>query len=142
LGVSKIVPIITSKVIVNLRGNISTKLERWNKIARNAFAQSQRVTLPSVEYPIHLSEALKEIEKEELTLVFFEGAEKDLKSVLKERKSNKINIFIGPEGSFTLEEIKEMEQVGGISVRFGSRILRVETAALAALSVIMYELEF
>jgi len=144
LGVARIVPIITKRTIVNIDSEKSgKKLERWNKIAQEACKQSGRAYVPQISEPVNFKTVLCEL-KAELSLMPYEAeTEKSLKQALKSFKISKpksIGIFIGPEGGWDEEEVTMAVKKDIISVTLGPRILRTETASLAVLALILYEL--
>lgn len=153
LGVSQIVPMITRySVIREKERNIDGKLERWNRISREACKQSGRVIIPEVKKPLEFSQALElwenMVSNEEggvsLPVFCYENeGKKCFKELLKCYNIDyikTIGVFIGPEGGFSDEEIKLAREYDIIPVGLGNRILRTETAAIAVLSIIMYEM--
>ena len=145
LGVYEIVPVITDRVIVKLdEKNTSKKLERWNKIALEAAKQSGRQKVPEVKKPINLKNLVENISKYDILILPYE-CEKEItiKSVLKniDEKCENIAILIGPEGGFSEEEISVFSKENVKKVTLGSRILRTETAGIATLAMILYELD-
>lgn len=152
LGVSQIVPVITQySVIQKADRNIDGKLERWNRISREACKQSRRVVVPEVKAPLEFKKALelwKDTASREdgvsLPVLCYENeAKKCLKDLFKCYNINcikTIGVFIGPEGGFSEQEIELAQNYDIIPVGLGKRILRTETAAVAVLSVIMYEM--
>lgn len=145
LGVSEIVPVITDRVIVKLdEKNIDKKLERWNKIALEAGKQSGRQKIPVVQKPTKLKNLIENISKYDILILPYE-CEKEitLKSVLRnlDGKSENVAIMIGPEGGFSEEEISLLDLENVKRVTLGPRILRTETAGVATLSMVLYELQ-
>ena len=145
LGVSKIVPTITDRVVVKLDDkNTEKKLERWNKIALEAGKQSGRQKIPVVENPIKLKNMIENISKYDIVILPYE-CEKlvTIKSVLRhiDKNCKNIAIIIGPEGGFSEEEIKLLDLENVRRVTLGPRILRTETAGLATLTMVLYELQ-
>lgn len=121
--------------------SIDKKLKRWNDIALNAASQSGRGYIPKVRYIGAFDEALSESKERGLALFFYElgGVKvKQAVSPLVEKKETKCSIFIGPEGGFSLEESDKLRSNKAIATTLGKRILRTETAPIAALSIIMY----
>jgi len=144
LGVTNIVPIITKRTIVNIDGEKSKKkVERWNKIAQEACKQSGRAYVPQISEPISFKNVFCDL-KTELNLMPYEAeTEKSLKQVLKSYTVSiprSIGIFIGPEGGWDKEEVSMAVDKGIIPVTLGPRILRTETASLAVLTLVLYEL--
>jgi len=144
LGVKKIIPIISERVILKLdKEEKNNKIKRWNKIAEEASKISGRNTIPYIENFTNFKDALNY--ETDFSLIFWEGEKKLLKEVIRNievgKDNFKIKIFIGPEGGYTEKEINLAEKNGIISVSLGKRILKVETAAVIATGIIFYELE-
>jgi 16S rRNA (uracil1498-N3)-methyltransferase len=140
LGVNRIIPVLTERTIAK-----SAKLDRWRKIAKAAAEQSGRPTLPKITPLINFYDVLKLGSQFDLSLLAWEMEKKrSLKQILTAppplRFSN-ILITVGPEGGFSPEEARLAKEAGFISVSLGKRILRTETAGMAVLSILMYELE-
>lgn len=136
LGVKKIVPVYSE---FTQRGG-ELKYDRFNKIAIAACEQSGRSVVPVIESAISFDELVKRAND---SLVF--PWERELKSSMSDfltlsREKPNISIFIGPEGGITQTEALELSKVGAVPVTLGNRILRAETAAIATLSVLMYEM--
>ena len=116
-----------------------TRGDRWRKIISQASVVSERSRLMTV----HPVKRLKDIRipKEHLALMAYEGTDigQPLKRILAVKgKFKEIWLFIGSEGGFSREEAEEFSKGGGEIVSFGDRILRVETACLAGLSILKY----
>lgn len=143
LGVHSITPVISSRVISRPdKKALAKKTERWNKIAREAAGQSGRGIVPMVRETLSFDLAVKEAsntDKESGVLnIFFYECGGEPMSQLKLDGISIINIFIGPEGGYSPAEAEAAEKAGFFTATLGSRILRTETAPVAALSVIMY----
>ena len=140
LGVAKIVPVISARCISRPdEKSLAKKQSRWQKIAKEAAQQSRRGIIPQVEKAVTFRQAVQEISNESAeNIIFYECGGESLKKLLADT-TPKINIFIGSEGGFEPEEVQMIEAQGGHSATLGKRILRAETAPLAALSVIMYQ---
>ena len=139
LGVSKIIPVIMERSIIKLeKGKENKKLERWNKICKEASEQSKRVNIPIISEV----KTLKELENESGLKVVCSTKEKDntIKKFLENNKDyNKINIVIGPEGGIAPKEEEYLNSIGFKSISLGNNIMRVETVPIYILSVINYE---
>ena len=139
LGVSKIIPVIMERSIIKLeKDRESKKLERWNKICKEASEQSKRVNIPVVTEV----KTLKELENESGLKIVCSTKEKDntIKKYLENNKDyNKINIVIGPEGGIAPKEEDYLNSIGFESISLGNNIMRVETVPIYILSVINYE---
>lgn len=144
LGVKKIVPVITDRTIVkiNNKKKEEKKLERFEKIAFEAAKQSKRGIIPEISHIMNLEEAKKEMKNNNsFIIVPYEDENKTgIKEILTTTKEKDISIIIGPEGGFSKKEIENLKQIGGNIVSLGPRILRTETAGLALISIIMYQL--
>ncbi|HOW42698.1 MAG TPA: RsmE family RNA methyltransferase [Candidatus Omnitrophota bacterium] len=142
LGVDSIMPLITHRVIVKL--DAAKKLERqarWQKIAASASKQSQRTIVPVVEEIMSFDEMLAASAGFELKLIpTLDGSRVLLQEALRQGGvcSRSVIVAIGPEGDFTPEEVERALQAGFQPVSFGTQVLRVETAAVYAASVLGY----
>lgn len=114
------------------------KLARLQKIALEAAMQSGRGIIPQILSPTGLRAALQAAVQEGEVLFFYEKATAGLKSGLS-GSGSRLFLFVGPEGGFSEEEAALAESLGAKVLSLGSRILRTETAPIAALSAILYE---
>ncbi|MGL4344264.1 MAG: 16S rRNA (uracil(1498)-N(3))-methyltransferase [Cellulosilyticaceae bacterium] len=144
IGVSEIVPLITSRCVVKLEGakKVAVKVERWNKIAESAAKQSGRGIVPIVREPLSIEEAINYVQANQIkSFIPYEKEEgTGIKSILEAQHLLKYGIFIGPEGGFTEDEVDLAMSNHIQSITLGKRILRSETASLVALTTIMYEM--
>ena len=139
LGVSKIVPVLSSRCISRPdEKTMKKKLERLRKIADEAAKQSGRGKLPEVGELLTFKNAVAEMVKAETPIFFFEHAEYPLHEIMKKRTGGKIAMMVGSEGGFSEEEAAFAAEKGALIASLGPRILRCETAPVAALSAIMY----
>ncbi|MBS5584699.1 MAG: 16S rRNA (uracil(1498)-N(3))-methyltransferase [Clostridiales bacterium] len=138
LGAARVVPVEMERSVARISGDGAKKRERWERIAREAAKQCGRGRVPEVLAPLSWKEALVDMRARELLLVPWEEAGMEgqrLQQVFAAHTTAcDIGILIGPEGGISAEEI---EQSGGERVTLGPRILRTETASVAALSVVM-----
>ena len=136
LGVTAIVPVATSRCIVKLDGKDAAKKQsRWQKIAAEAAGQSGRGIIPVVETPISWKQALARF-ADEYTLLCYEGGGQPIGTlVTPDHKS--VSLVVGPEGGFDVAEVEAVTAIGGKIATLGPRILRCETAPLAAIAVLM-----
>jgi len=140
LGVDRIIPLKTERVIVKLdKKKEVLRLERWRKIALSSAKQSQRKQLPIIDSIRNIQEVLAE--DFDLKLIpTLTGKQKTLRDTIAESSPKSILILIGPEGDFTPQEVELAKKLGCIPVSLGDLVLRVETAAIAAVSYIrLYE---
>lgn len=142
LGVDRIIPLETERIIVKLdKDKIILRQERWKKIALNSSEQSQRNTLPVIEPIKNLKKLLSEINDYDLKLIpTLIGERETLKDILSKAKPKKILVLIGPEGDFSPKEVDLAKKAGFIPVSLGKLTLRVETAAVAVASFIKFYL--
>lgn len=139
LGVSRIVPVLTSRCISRPdEKTMAKKIERLQKIADEAAKQSGRGKIPEVSGLLSFKNAVKEMSTAKLPILFFEHAEEPLSEHMKKHSEGNIAILIGAEGGFSDEEAEYAVQNGVYSASLGPRILRCETAPIAAISAIMY----
>lgn len=143
LGVSKVVPLITEHSEIRH----TEKLLRWRKIALSASQQSGRDRIPEIYGPLGYKEFLNSPfgrgGGEEFTGIIFseECTAGNLKQILNSfRETKQITILVGPEGGFAKDEVTEAVEKGFVTASLGPRILRTETAPIAAISIIQYEL--
>jgi 16S rRNA (uracil1498-N3)-methyltransferase len=142
LGVARIIPMATERVVVKLDdARKEARLKRWRTIARNAALQSQRNTLPLIEPVTDVADVVSQYQDYDLKLIpNLEGERRFIKDVLADAVPEKILILIGPEGDFTPEEVELALGAGFIPVSLGDTVLRVATAAVAVASYIKFAL--
>lgn len=150
VGVVVFVPVVSARCIISSLEDIGEKkLERWRRIVLEAAEQSRRGRLPILRPALLLRQAWQEASRGGLTIVPWEEAIKmpaqgnnSLRSVLRDAQPTpfSVNLFIGPEGGFTPQEIEQGERYGAIPVTLGPRIVRAETAGVVAAAAILYEL--
>ncbi len=145
LGVTRIVPVMTKRTVVKLDDKkAKKKTERYNMIAESAAKQSGRGMIPEVTMPVSFAEAVSMAEKLDMNIIPYEEAEgvEYSRNIIKSIKGKKsLGIFIGPEGGFAREEVEKALDAGALAITLGHRILRTETAGMAVISIIMFELE-
>ncbi len=138
LGVNRIIPMLSERTIAK-----EAKLERWQKIAKEAAEQAKRAVIPQVSELRKFGDVLKLKKQFDLALIPWEE-EKELslkKALASHRASSSILLLIGPEGGFSAAEVAAAQKEDFVSVSLGKRILRTETAGLTALAAINYELD-
>ena len=138
IGVDRIMPLLTERVIVKLdKDKEKSRLKRWEKIAKSASEQCARNSIPVIDLPQDIKEALRKSAGFDLKLIpTLSGKRKSLKEALADAKPKNIMVFIGPEGDFTEKEVGLAREAGFIPVSLGDLVLRVETAAIAVASFI------
>lgn len=142
LGVKRIALIETERTVVKYDNkDIDKKLERFKKIMKEASEQSHRLIIPELLGIYNLKNLPKEL-LSDINYVAYEKDANDISGAFQGLKKGKsISILIGPEGGFSIQEIDALTNQGFIRTSLGKRILRAETAAIYALSVIGYLLE-
>ena len=142
-GIFDIVPVSMARSVVKLsKKDFLKKKERLTKISLSAAKQSGRGIVPEVSDLCDFGEMLSHLKDYDLVVFPYEEA-KDvtLKTVLKDFKGEKIAVIIGPEGGFSTDEVEKLKNLKITPVTLGTRILRTETAGLATVFNILYELE-
>ena len=138
LGICEIVPVITKRCIPSFDNkSFEKKKQRLQKISTEAAKQSKRGKIPKIRDLISLDDAIKEIKSFDASLLLYEGGGDNIKNLIS-NSVNKIAIFVGPEGGFEDFEVKNIINSGAKLTSLGPRILRTETAPIAALSIIMF----
>jgi 16S rRNA (uracil1498-N3)-methyltransferase len=141
LGVSCICP-FKSRHSISLEEREVTqpKAHRWQQIALKAAKQCRRASLPVVAPYCSFAQALDLTRPLELKIMLWEKEERRLASLIRGMSAPKgIALMVGPEGGWAEEEIQQAKQAGLTPAGLGGRILRTETAAIAACAIIQYE---
>ena len=155
MGVDTIVPVFMERTVVVEKGNFGKKLDRWNKIAAEAVKQCKRGIIPRVTESYDFDRMLDELPNYDLIICPYENEDGlTIKDFLREApapadagpaepgpQARRVALVIGPEGGFSDGEIARLKAAGAATVTLGKTILRTETAGMAALAMIMYELE-
>jgi len=144
LGADRIVSFQSSRSVPRLSPDKArAKVSRWQSIATEASRQCGRADIPEIRWTVSFEEMLTYSERKSLKIIFWEEeSQKGIREVLSDEKyagAHDISVVIGPEGGFSREEVERAAEKGFISVTLGKNILKVETAALAILSIIQYE---
>jgi len=146
LGVAAIYPFFSQHAVVKLdQEKAAKKQKRWQAIAREACKQCRRNHIPSVHQPGSLPLMLEIINGKPAIMLYENETRHGLKELLTEKRPSllcepELFLIIGPEGGFALSEVEMARSRGVMTAGLGPRILRTETASLAALSIILYEL--
>lgn len=149
LGVARIVPLLTERVVTQMDTQAATaKTLKWQTVAIEAIKQCGSAWLPKVERPATLGECVAQRPQVELSLIgsLQEGARHPREcfrefETTRLRKPSSVAIWIGPEGDFTPTEIEQVQKAGALPITLGALVLRTDTAALYCLSLINYELQ-
>ena len=139
LGVDEFIPLKTSRSEIRVaEGKILSRMERWNRIVQEASKQCRRLSAPQIHTPLSFSDFLETIDDYSGTKLFFHEKAEDPWKFDPGVLSNRVLVCIGPEGGWEEGEIVSAVQAGCQIFSLGSTVLRAETAAIAAVSVIQY----
>ncbi len=142
LGVQRVIPLMTERVIVKL--NVHKKelrLNRWRTIAKNACQQSQRSSIPDINTITSLDELLSNVKEYDLKLIpTLAVNQQKITRIFTDFKQHPVRILvlIGPEGDFTQREVAQAKEAGCVPVSLGKQVLRVDTAAIAIAGFIRF----
>lgn len=144
LGVHEIIPVAMHNCVVKLdEKKAKSKVSRWQAISESAAKQSKRSIIPQIGAVRSFQEAAEYAKGMEVRLLPYEqerGMAHTREVLQKIKKGDTIGIFIGPEGGFSSREIELVKEEMEL-ISLGSRILRTETAGLAALAMLIYQVE-
>ena len=139
LGAASVVPVEMKRCVMRLdEKKKASRTERWQRIAESAAKQSGRRIIPAVELPLSFAKAVEKASRMETVLVPYENAgdiAATRRLLAEVPKNSDCALFIGPEGGFDPAEIKKLEEAGAHVMTLGPRILRTETAGMAALAM-------
>jgi 16S rRNA (uracil1498-N3)-methyltransferase len=134
LGVSRIVPMETERVVARVADEGVARQTRWARIAREAVKQCGRVIVPGIDRPRAFPEVLAEVASHDVAWVCWEGGGQTLVEAAAGTAS-RLLLLIGPEGGFTADEVAAAESAGARRVSLGPRTLRAESAGLTAVAL-------
>lgn len=144
LGVHEIIPVAMKNCVAKLEDKkAAAKIARWQEIAKSAAKQSKRSLIPTVQMPMSYKLAVQQAKELDVVLVPYEnerGMQATREVIEAIQPGQSIGIFIGPEGGFDGAEIELVREDAHL-ISLGNRILRTETAGLAALAMLIYRLE-
>ncbi|MEW8217850.1 MAG: 16S rRNA (uracil(1498)-N(3))-methyltransferase [Candidatus Thiodiazotropha taylori] len=134
LGVNRITPLLTNRCVVRLdEKKRRNRMTHWQRVLVSACEQSDRCRLPLLDEPLEITTALSELNPELGLLLDLEGAQSLAQMT---QPQNAVSILVGPEGGLTPDERALAKQQGFTGVRLGPRVLRTETAPLAAIAAV------
>ena len=139
LGANRIVPFVSEFCVAQKSKKDDSKLKRLQKISNEACKQSGRSKPLIVEETLTFKQVLQDIKTQDLTLLFYEKGNKPL-STIDFTECKNIAAIVGSEGGFSQKEADLLSENNAEIICLGNRILRCETAAVTALSIIMYTL--
>ena len=142
-------PLLTERVATHLDAEAAAdKRDKWQQVAIEAIKQCGALWLPKIETPAMIGQFLARPERFELSLVgSLQTERRHPRECFQEfqtqhgRRPQSAAVWIGPEGDFTLEELKAIQNSGAQPISLGKLVLRVETAAVYCLSILNYELQ-
>ncbi len=141
LGIARLIPIIAQRTDQHLASAARKRVERWQRIAKQAAEQSRRSDLAEIAVPLNLKEAVALSAR---TRILLSERETDvlLKDAIRAHSpQGEIVLAIGPEGGWTEEELEQFVSNGWQPASLGATILRAETAAIAATAIMVSELQ-
>jgi len=149
LGAHRIVPILSERVVTHLDDeDAEGKRDKWQQVAIEAIKQCGAAWLPKIEAPMTIEKFLARKEQFDLSLIgSLQKERRHPREIFREfeakqkRLPRSVGVWIGPEGDFTLDELKLIEASGALPISLGNLVLRVETAAIYCLSILNYELQ-
>lgn len=135
LGVERITPVLARRTEKHLAQAAAKRVERWRRIVHEAAQQSRRTDVPTVDDPATLKQVLPQVEEPLRLLLAETEQEHTLRARLEAApEAEAIALAIGPEGGWASEEMQMFRDSGWQHVTLGPRILRAETAAIAAIA--------
>ncbi|MBI3352448.1 MAG: 16S rRNA (uracil(1498)-N(3))-methyltransferase [Nitrospirae bacterium] len=146
LGIREIIPLTTARTVIQPHEErLDHQRERWQKILVEAAQQSEQSSPPLLHDPVEFKTFIKQ-HGTGIGFIFWEKGTKSLKQTLSNLPNlssvTPITVVIGPEGGFDQNEIDLAVEKGYISVSLGKPILRSETAVMAAITLLQYELGY
>jgi len=142
LGVAKWIPFFAERSVARPgKSRLAGRTERWKRIAREAVKQCRRIDIPEIRATLSFEEVLDFGKACDLDIVFWENASNPLDRRIGPalaRPPKKILLMLGPEGGFTPQEVKTAKRSGFVTAGLGPRILRAETATVAACTLVQY----
>lgn len=145
LGAYEVVPVSMKRCVVKLdEKKALKKVERLNSIALSAAKQSKRGIIPKVTKVMTIDEVCSYAKDMDYLLLPYEdaeGMEHSREMIARAEDKKHVGVFIGPEGGFEPAEVRQLEAIGAKTISLGHRILRTETAGMAILTLLMFQLE-
>lgn len=145
LGVYQVIPVATNRAVMKLdKKKEESKGKRWNAIAESAAKQSGRMIIPQVTSVMSFKDAIAYAAAFDRNLMPYElakGMAETRRILAAVKPGMRVGVFIGPEGGFDVAEVEQAMAADILPITLGRRILRTETAGMAALSVLMFQLE-
>jgi len=152
LGAGRIVPLLTERVVTRVtERDAADKQGKWQQVAIEAIKQCGAAWLPEITAPRPVADVISAFSLQpsafDLSLVgSLQTERRHPRECLQDfqktraRAPKNVGVWIGPEGDFTIEELKAIQSTGALPITLGRLVLRVETAAVYCLSILNYEL--
>jgi 16S rRNA (uracil1498-N3)-methyltransferase len=138
MGIFRLIPFYSTRALIKPEGWKKSRHSRWLRLSQEALKSSQRRVLPEIDAPVEFPQVLEG--PEEVKVLFWENQrELDGKNDLPPwPRPRSVRALIGPEGGFTATEVEAGQNAGFLLMGLGPRRLRVETAAMAAVTVLQF----
>jgi 16S rRNA (uracil1498-N3)-methyltransferase len=137
LGVTRVIPLLTARTVVRLEpARWTTRLARWQRIAREAAQQSGRAAVPEVGAPRDVSSWAREAGATGLLVCLWEEELEGLAGRLPAGPCPRVTVVVGPEGGLTADEVRGLVDAGAVVAGLGPRLLRTETAGAVAVALL------
>ncbi len=140
LGATRIVPVNAQRTSPRLASASGQRVERWRRIAHQAAQQARRGSVPEIAAPASPREAMAVSADTRIVLAETEK-QRSLREALAGRGRSSVALAVGPEGGWTEDELQRFAGAGWTAASLGGNILRAETAAIAALAIVLAEAE-
>src|ERR1700722_11359673 len=140
LGVARILPVICQRTDAHLATASGRRTERWRRIAFQASEQSRRASPPEISDPVKFADAIKIPGALRIALLESERQGRPRGILSPAFALAQVMLAVGPEGGWTENEVQLFHAAGWVSASLGETILRAETGAIAATSIVLSEL--
>jgi len=141
LGASRIIPVIAHRTDTHLATAATKRVERWQRIARQAAEQSRQLSPPEIAAPVKLKDAVALPGSTRIVLSELEDQTTLKEALQSHAPGGDVVLAFGPESGWTEAELEMFRNAGWYSASLGNAILRAETAAIAAMAVVVAELQ-
>lgn len=145
LGIARWIPFYCERSVPKpAKAHLEARTERWEKIAKEAMKQCKRAVMPEINAPVSFEAALETGKSCDVKIIFWENETQTFFSDFSEQPANSdkkydtVFAMLGPEGGFSIQEIEITKNYGFFTAGLGPRILRAETATLAACTLLQY----